>query len=138
MRWKHNAVQLYCDVLMFLPSLLFVVVCMGEVLVTVAVMRRGSKSVLHLYREGLPPTFQFYFPVRYRLYNRRMNFAQARKFCRQRRGRLALILNSRQNAAVLRLLRGKRQGRQLYWIGLNDIKRERRWVWNNGLRMRWK
>lgn len=63
-----------------------------------------------------------------------MNFNQGRRACSRRGGRLAHVYNGRENSAILRLLRRHPRGRVL-WLGLNDKRREGRWVWNNNRRV---
>lgn len=79
-----------------------------------------------------------YFRVGFR---RGLNFYQAKTVCARRGARLAIIRNGRQNAAVLRTLRGFPRGRVL-WIGGSDRRREGRWLWENRgrpfpMRFRW-
>jgi hypothetical protein len=75
--------------------------------------------------------------VRYVRINGRMNFYQAKAHCRRRGGRLATVMNAAQNRAVLHALRGVPKGR-VYWLGLNDIRREGHWYWNNGHHVRYR
>ena len=86
-------------------------------------MRRGILVV--------PWVLSFVFVAQYILVRGRVNFGQAKLLCLRHRGRLAQVTNAAENSAVLRLFNGVTKG-QVYWLGLNDVSREGRWVWNDG------
>ena len=68
--------------------------------------------------------------------NRALTWHQARRHCRQLwrgRGRLVNINNAAENNFIYRQFGNRRH----VWLGGNDIRHEKHWVWDNGCTMRW-
>ncbi|KAI8494656.1 Proprotein convertase subtilisin/kexin type 9 [Branchiostoma belcheri] len=71
----------------------------------------------------------------YKLYSEARTYASAREVCAADGGHLADVRTEAIHNFLVRAARAVQPGRD-YWIGLNDQKREGRWVWSDGSRLR--
>ncbi|XP_078681185.1 IgGFc-binding protein-like [Branchiostoma floridae x Branchiostoma belcheri] len=65
--------------------------------------------------------------------NRRLTYRQARQVCASQGGTLAMIKDARVQGFInYHLKKSSGRTQRTYWIGLDDLNREREFVWNDG------
>ncbi|XP_078592324.1 eosinophil peroxidase-like [Branchiostoma floridae x Branchiostoma japonicum] len=68
-----------------------------------------------------------------RKHKRRLTYEKAKLECESNRGTLAMIKDDDMQTFMLSLLKKKRQRK--YWIGLDDIYEEEKFMWNDGTKL---